>query len=110
MLLTPQPDSSSPASTVISGMQVRRRMYTEWLMLYLPDDSLTARYRYLTMIGLVTSYRSNAEAVGSEKGLCLRIPVTNGSLGYTSNPPHKAQREARRKSRTAVRSAGQRHR
>jgi hypothetical protein len=52
MLLTPQPESSNPASTVKSGMQARRRMHTEWLMPNLPMIRLKARYRYRAMIGL----------------------------------------------------------
>src|SRR5262245_53598908 len=52
MLLTPQPESSNPASTMKSGMRARRRMHTEWLMRHLPMIRLKVRYRYRAMIAM----------------------------------------------------------
>src|SRR6516162_7622648 len=70
MLLTPQLESSNPASTAKSGMQARRRMHSgrrmhsECLMLYLPMVRLTVHYRYRAMIGLSLSLLS---------GIALRL-------------------------------------
>src|SRR5215471_1617151 len=107
MLLTPQLESSNPASTMKSGMQARRRMHTEWLMRTSPDPAESAlsiscddwsvslsflggialRFRELIIVFLRSNFVSHRKRCHRSRNLLpARLPLSSFFAPLLSRP------------------------